>query len=208
MPYSETPRRRREERAFGPASWRWTLACGIAKLLFGLAAIFLPLLEGRPLAASVGWLLILGGLAEWLLGWGARRSEFRRLNFLSGGVTILAGLLFILRPTGVYGLTTIVIAWLFARGLIELMEGLRYRPVLVSVSWWLWARGIVDGALAVALLAGLPITALMVLLFGGTREVVTAFGLVLSISFLVSGAGFLAIAGVQRRWEAGQPPAN
>lgn len=208
MPYSETPPRRREERAFGPASWRWTLTCGLAKLLFALAAIFLPLLEGRPLAASVGWLLILGGVAEWLLGWGGRKSEFRRLNFLSGGVTVVAGLLFVLRPTGVYGLTTIVLAWLFARGLIELIEGLRYRPVLVSVSWWLWARGIVDMALAVALLAGLPITALMVLLFGGTREVVTAFGLVLSISFLVSGAGFLAVARVQQHWEARQRPAG
>ena len=208
MPYLETPPSLRDERAFGPASWRWTLACGLAKLLFGLAAVFLPLLEGRPLAASVGWLLIMGGVAEWLLGWGARRSEFRRLNFLSGAVTLLAGLLFILRPTGVYGLTTVVLGWLFARGLIELVEGLRYRSILASVARWLWVRGIVDLALAVALLAGLPITALLVLLFGGTREVVTAFGLVLSISFLASGAGFLAIGRAQRRWEARQSAAS
>lgn len=206
MPDTETHMpTHRHEPAFGPASWRWTLACGLAKFLFGLAAIFLPLLEGRPLAASVGWLLLLGGVAEWLLGWGGRRSEFRRLNYLSGTVTVLAGLLFILRPlTGVYPLTTVVLAWLFMRGLIELGEGARYRPVLVNVARWLWVRGIVDLALAAALLLGLPITALLVLLFGGTHEVVTAFGLVLAISFLVSGAGFLAIGRAQRRWEARQ----
>jgi hypothetical protein len=38
--------------------------------------------------------------------------------------------------------------------------------------------------------------------------VVTAFGLVLSISFLVSGAGFLAVARVQQHWEARQRPAG
>ena len=94
------------------APWQGILACGVLKILIAAAAIALPLLEGRQIAASVGWMLIAGGAAEFMLGWSAHRSVLGKVALGSGILTILAGLLFVSSGwTGLFPLASVVIVW-------------------------------------------------------------------------------------------------
>lgn len=185
------------------ASWEATLACGIFKLLIAAVAIALPLIEGRPLAESVGWMLLVGGVAEFALGWGAHRTLLGKLTLGSGVLTILAGILFILSGwKGLFPLTTITMIWLILRGMIALGVGIQARAGYGRNGFWLVLRGVTDLGLGLTLLIGLPMATIAILMFNETREAVSSFGVLLAISFAVAGAGLVAMAFSQRRWEA------
>gem|GEM_PF-1361783 len=188
------------------ASWEATLACGIFKILIAAAAVALPLIEGRPLAESVGWMLLAGGVAEFALGWGAHRSLLGKLVLGSGILTIAAGILFLLSGwKGLFPLTTITMIWLVLRGMISLDVGMQVRE-LYSRSWfWLVLRGVTDLGLGLTLLIGLPMASIAMLIFNETREMVSTFGVLLAISFGVAGAGLVAMALSQRHREAALP---
>jgi uncharacterized membrane protein HdeD (DUF308 family) len=181
----------REARRAGLGT-RLTLA-GAATLVLALAALSLPLTaEWWPGAASVGWLLLLAGLVELLAGAARPPGEPRRLAMLTGAVTLLAGLLFALDVympfmTAAY----IVMAWLFVRGALLLRlaacpDG--PAPTLVRIA------GFADLLLALVLLVGVPVSALVVVLFGPTPELVASFALVFAASFLVTGLMLLFLA--------------
>lgn len=190
-------------RRLAAASWEATLACGIFKLLIAAAAIALPLMHGRPLAESVGWMLLAGGVAEFALGWGAHRTLLGSLTLGSGVLTVMAGILFILSGwQGLFPLATITMIWLILRGVISLGVGIRARADHGLSAFWMVLRGITDLGLGLALLIGLPIATIVILMFKETRETVSAFGILLAISFAVAGAGLVFMAFSQRRREA------
>jgi uncharacterized membrane protein HdeD (DUF308 family) len=190
-------------RQLAAASWEATLACGVLKILIAMAAIALPLIEGRPLAESVGWMLLAGGAAEFALGWGAHRTLLGKLTLGSGLLTIAAGILFVLSGwKGLFPLTTITMIWLILRGMISLDVGIQARAGYGRSWFWLVLRGVTDFGLGLTLLVGLPMATLAVLMFNETREAVSSFGILLAISFAVAGAGLVAMAFSQRRWEA------
>ena len=191
------------------ASWQATLACGLVKILIAAAAVALPLIEGRPLAQAVGWMLLAGGLAEFALGWGAHRSLLGKLVLGSGVLTISAGILFLLSGwKGLFPLTTITMIWLILRGMISLDVGMQARELYGRSWFWLVLRGATDLGLGLTLLVGLPMASFAMLLFNETREMVTTFGVLLAISFAVAGAGLVAMALAQRRREAIPPGAE
>lgn len=181
-------------------AWCWTLGCGLFKIALGAASIAIPLMEHQPLVSSVGWLLLLGGLAELALGWGNHKSFLGMVTIGSGALTVLAGILFIGSGwAGLFPLTTIVMFWLFLRGLTSLYLGIRSQSDTEPGSNWLVIRGTVDFALGMTLLLSLPITAMVVVAFGATQEAVTTFSGLLAISFLVGGVSLVAIGLKQRR---------
>jgi uncharacterized membrane protein HdeD (DUF308 family) len=193
-------------RQLAAASWEATLACGIFKLLIAAAAIVLPLMQGRPLAESVGWMLLAGGVAEFALGWGAHRTLLGKLTLGSGLLTVMAGMLFILSGwKGLFPLTTITMIWLIFRGVIALGIGFQARAGFGGTWFWLVLRGVTDLGLGFALLIGLPMATIAILMFNETREAVSSFGILLAISFAVAGAGLVAMAFSQRRWEETSP---
>jgi uncharacterized membrane protein HdeD (DUF308 family) len=190
-------------RQLAAASWQATLACGILKILIAAAAIALPLIEGRTLAESVGWMLLAGGVAEFALGWGAHRTLLGKLTLGSGVLTVLAGTLFVLSGwKGLFPLTTITMIWLILRGMISLDVGIQARAGYGRSWFWLVLRGVTDLGLGLTLLVGLPMATIAVLMFNETREAVSSFAILLAISFAVAGAGLVAMAFSQRRWEA------
>jgi uncharacterized membrane protein HdeD (DUF308 family) len=185
------------------ASWEATLACGILKIAIAAAAIALPLIDGRPLAESVGWMLLAGGVAEFALGWGAHRTLLGKLTLGSGVLTVLAGILFLLSGwKGLFPLTTITMIWLILRGMISLDVGIQARAGYGRNWFWLVLRGVTDLGLGLTLLVGLPMATIAILMFNETREAVSSFGVLLAISFAVAGGGLVAMAFSQRRWEA------
>ncbi|MEA3063981.1 MAG: hypothetical protein QOJ27_416 [Sphingomonadales bacterium] len=188
---------------FAASSWEWTVACGALKIAIAAFALGLPLAAGRPLAESVGWMLLAGGTAEFALGWGAHRALLGKVTLGSGLLTILAGILFIISGwKGLFPLTTVSMIWLLLRGMISLDVGIQARAAYGADWFWLVLRGITDFGLGLTLLIGLPMATIAILMFNETREMVSSFGVLLAISFAVAGVGLVVMGLTQRRREA------
>jgi uncharacterized membrane protein HdeD (DUF308 family) len=190
-----------EARPITSGSWKSTLAGGIFKLLIAALALSLPMVEDRPLPLWVGGMLLAGGLAELAVGWTARHSVVGKVALGSGTMTVLAGLFFMAAVgMGLAQLTVLTIVWLVARGLISGALALNWRSSRAARTLVL-VRGGTDLALGTALIAGLSISQIAFILFGGTPAMVTGFLVIVAISFGVAGVGLIAIAITERAWE-------
>ncbi len=182
----------------GHGHWRWTLASGIFTLLLAGIAFFLPDIALLPRGGLVGSLLLLAGIAEASFGIGRRRDRVGQAAIASGLLTAFAGLLFVANPgAGYFSVSNLVIGWLLIRGLLILAMTLRVEPSRSRV--WLAVTGLTDVALALVLIAGLPVSNLVVTLFGPTREIVARFAWILAASFAVTGIAQVAIAFTERK---------
>ena len=94
-----------------------------------------------------------------------------------------------------------MIIWFLLRGLISLDIGIQSSRTFANDSVWLLVRGLVDLGLGLLLLMGVPIAMIVIVAFGVTSDLLTAFGASLSISYLVTGIGLVAIAISQRRFD-------
>ena len=153
-------------------------------MLLAATAVALPLIEGRPLAESVGWMLLAGGAAEFALGWGAHRTLLGKLVLGSGSSPCSPDFLFLLSGwKGLFPLTTITMIWLVLRGHDLAGRGNAgpgdLRPELVLAPA---AQKFTDLGLGLILLIGLPMASFAMLLFNETREMVSTFGVLLAIS--------------------------
>jgi uncharacterized membrane protein HdeD (DUF308 family) len=193
---------------FAASSWEWTVACGALKIAIAAFALGLPLAAGRPVAESVGWMLLAGGAAEFALGWGAHRTLLGKVTLGSGLLTIVAGILFIVSGwKGLFPLTTVSMIWLLLRGMISLDVGIQARAAYATEWFWLVLRGVTDLGLGLTLLIGLPMATIAILMFNETREMVSSFGILLAVSFAVAGIGLVVMGLTQRRREAAAVPA-
>jgi hypothetical protein len=162
---------------------------GIAIMLLGIGAALLP--AGKTISSDmIGGLLIAAGLIEVTAG--SLRKAVRPLAMTAGGVTALAGLLFILNPeTHFFPTVTPVIAWLLVRSLILAASA---TETTGSVRRWTALSAGMDFLLAMLLIAGLSISTIVVSVFGPTPELVASFAWVLAASFVVNGLLLLEVA--------------
>lgn len=162
---------------------------GIAIILLGIGAALLP--AGKTISSDmIGGLLIAAGLIEMVAG--SLRRSVRPLAMAAGGVTALAGLLFIINPeTHFFPTVTPVIAWLLIRSLILAVGSSEAGG---SVRMWTALSAGMDFLLAVLLIAGLSISTIVVSVFGPTPELVATFAWVLAASFIVNGLLLLEVA--------------
>jgi uncharacterized membrane protein HdeD (DUF308 family) len=162
---------------------------GIAIILLSAGAALLPA-EKRISSDMIGGLLIAAGLLEAVAG--SLRREVRPFAMAAGGVTALAGLLFLINPeTHFFPMVTPVIAWLLIRSVILVIAS---RESAGSVRTWTALSAGMDFLLAVLLIAGLSISTLVVSIFGPTPELVASFAWVLAASFVVNGLLLLEVA--------------
>jgi len=195
-----------EARPLDSAPWKGILAGGIVNISIAALALGLPMIEKRPLPPWVGGMLLAGGLAELAMGWRDRHSVVGKAALGSGGMTGLAGLLFI----GAFGmglgrLTVLTIGWLMVRGLTCGVLVLR-SDSRSSGRTLLLVRAGTDLALGTALIAGLSILQIPLLLFGGTPAMATGFLVIVAISFGVAGCGLVALALSERARALGRFP--
>jgi uncharacterized membrane protein HdeD (DUF308 family) len=173
---------------------RLIAVAGIAVILLGTGAALLPAAEEVSGPTVIGLLLLAGGLIEIFAG--SLRRQVRPYAMAAGGVTTLAGLLFILNPTTHFFPTvTLVIAWLIARSLILAYAS---RHTGGSVRTWTGLSAGMDFLLAVLLIAGLSIATLIVSIFGPTQPLIASFAWVLAASFVVTGTLLLEVASCER----------
>ena len=172
-------------------------AAGWFVLVLSAGAALLPWVRPAHGAIIIGALLLMAGIAEIYAG--MVRHETRKLAMLAGLVTMLAGLLFATEPgTHFLSTLTIISAWLILRSLVLfLAAGLEKG----SVRKWSAYSATMDFVLALILIAGFSIAALVVALFGATPPLVASFAWVLAFSFVVNGLLLLEVASVARQNE-------
>jgi hypothetical protein len=176
---------------------RGTAAAGIAIIFLGSGAALMP--AGKSVSSDViGALLIAAGLIELVAG--SLRRQVRVYAMAAGGVTTLAGLLFIINPeTHFFPTVTLIIAWLLLRSLVLAYASTHVRG---SVRTWMALSAGMDFVLAALLVAGLSIATIIVSLFGPTPPLIASFAWVVAASFVVNGLLLLEVASCERSTEA------
>jgi len=176
---------------------KWIAAAGWFVLLLSAGSALLPFVHPGRGASIIGALLVLAGATEVFAG--SLRHQTRFLAMLAGAVTLLAGLLFATEPaTGLLSAATIITAWLFVRSLILFIAAKLEHG---SVCQWSAYSAIMDLILALLLLVGLSIAALVYTLFGPTSPLIASFAWILALSFVVTGLLLLEVASVARQDE-------
>ena len=166
---------------------------GVVIILLGAAAALLPTDKGIS-SDMIGALLITAGLIEIVAG--TLRRDTRDLAMAAGGVTALAGLLFVINPeTHFFPSVTPVIAWLVIRSVILVIAATRAGG---SVRTWMALSAGMDFLLAVLLVTDLSIATIVVSLFGPTAPLIASFAWILAASFVVNGLMLLEVASCER----------
>lgn len=166
---------------------------GLAVILLGAGAALLPAEKGIS-SDVMGAMLVAAGLIEMIAG--SLRRQVRQLAMTAGVVTVLAGFLFLINPeTRFFPNVMPIVGWLVLRSLIL---GYASTHSAGSVRTWTAISAGVDLLLAVLLLAGLSIAALIVALFGPTPQLIASFAWVLAASFVANGMMLLEVASCER----------
>lgn len=176
----------------------WIAGAGWLIFLLSAGAALLPLLERRGGALVIGGLLAAAGLIEIFAG--SLRHEARKLAMLTGAVTVLAGVLFATGPATRFFLPaiTIVMGWLAIRAVLLLLTS---RLTGDGVRRWTLISAATDLLLAMVLLVGLQIAALVVALIGATAPLIASFSWILALSFVATGLMLLEVASCARAAE-------
>jgi uncharacterized membrane protein HdeD (DUF308 family) len=168
--------------------WLVLLIEGIALMLFGILALFIPTLITLGIASALGWLFLFGGIAAIFVYVRLYRAWRFRDRFFLAVLSMIAGLALLVRPfSGVISLTVILIVAFALIGAAKLSYPLERFRYLTGYQGWIRASGVVDLALAAIMFADLPETALW------------APGLLLAVNMILGGIALVAVALVERR---------
>jgi len=167
---------------------------GLAIIGLGVAAALLPV--GKTISSDlIGALMIAAGLIEIVAG--SLRRDVRAYSMAAGGVTAVAGLLFLLNPeTHFFPIVTPIIGWLVLRSLILAYASTHLKG---SVRTWMGLSAGMVFLLAVLLIAGLSIATIIVSIFGPTPQLIASFAWILAASFVVNGLLLLEVASCERQ---------
>lgn len=154
---------------------------GIMTIVFGILAIAMPWITGQSILVLIGILVLAAGVARMI--WAFRASTLGKgtIAFLIGVLTLLAGIFILANPIFASGVLTIMlVVYLFADGLVELMAAFSL-PSGMAGKGWLIVGGIASIVLGMLLWSGFP--------FAG----VLAIGLFLGIKLLFAGMTILMV---------------
>ena len=163
--------------------WVVFLSEGILLVVLGILALLAPVMASVAATVFFGWILFLSGLLGLISTIRARRAPGVWWSLLSALIGMAAGVLLLGWPVlGALSLTAVLIAFLFAEGIVSILYALEHRNALSGRWGWMLASGIIDVTLAVLLFLGLPATALW------------ALGLILGINLIFGGWALIFMA--------------
>ncbi len=156
---------------------------GLVLVALGVGAVFMPGIASIAATVLFGWILLISGLVGLIATLRARHAPGFVWALASACIGTLAGAFLLFQPlAGAWSLTTILIAFLFAEGIVSIFYAWQHRQA-ASGRWdWMLVSGAVDIALAVILLLGMPGTA------------VWALGTLLGVNLIFGGASLIAMA--------------
>nr|WP_233274655.1 HdeD family acid-resistance protein [Haladaptatus cibarius] len=161
-------------------SWRASMGAGAIIAVVGVLAILSPFVAGVSLSILLGALLVVGALVHVAHAFSGGWKRF----FIQGLLAVvyaIAGIALLSNPViGLTTLTILLVAFLLAEGILEIVMGFQARSEKG------WAALVVSGVLALAVAgliwAGFPTSALW------------AVGLLFGVNLLVSGVSMMFMA--------------
>ncbi len=160
--------------------WELQLGEGIILVVLGIVAVFVPF---RMDFALFVWLVLIGGLAGLVTTIVMRNATGFWWSLLSAALAIAVALFVFMMPElALVGFPLLLMVFLVLEGIVTIMFALEHRRER-SLRWdWMFMSGIVDLALAVILVIGLPATAGW------------ALGLILAVNLIFGGGAMIGMA--------------
>lgn len=156
---------------------------GIALVVLGAAAIFVPPIATLATAIFLGYLFLISGIVGLITTIWMRSAPGFWWSLLSAALGIVAGALLLGWPaSGILSLTLVLIVFFVIEGVATIMFALEHKRELSGRWGWMLASGVVDLILAAMILAGLPGTAAW------------AIGLLVGINMIFGGSALIAMA--------------
>jgi uncharacterized membrane protein HdeD (DUF308 family) len=173
-------------------NWGWLLAVGILMIILGVFAIGAPVVATIAVQIMLGWLLVIGGIAQGLHAFMARGWGGFLFELLSALLYLAVGILLLVNPVeGALALTIVLAAFLVVEGIFKIVMAMRVRG---HARWgWLFASGVVSLVLGVLIWAQWPSSALWVI------------GLLVGVHLLFTGWALTMLALAAKAWR--RPPA-
>jgi uncharacterized membrane protein HdeD (DUF308 family) len=170
----------------------WFIGLGVAFLVLGALAIFLPFAASLVTTLVIGWLMVIAGVFQGVHAFQNRGWAHSGWAVVGAIVQIVAGALVVIFPlTGTLALTVILAAFFAAEGAFKIIRASQHRAM---PAWgWLLFDGILCVGIGLLVLAGWPSTA------------VWAIGLLVGVNLLVGGASMLLLATTTRSALAARP---
>lgn len=123
-------------------NWWAFMLRGVLAVLFGLAAFAWPGLTAAVLLMFLGaWFLVDGvfGLAA-----AFRSEEDRMMNILSSAISIIAGLVVLVKPlAGMVAVAIVIGVWAIFKGVLEISAAIRLRKEMEN-EWFLILAGVIS----------------------------------------------------------------
>jgi uncharacterized membrane protein HdeD (DUF308 family) len=163
--------------------WVLFLIEGIVLLVLGAFAVLVPPVATLAITILFGWLFLISGIVGLITTFWMRSAPGFWWSLISAALGIVVGLLLLARPLGgALSLTLLLIAFFIVEGAVSIMFALDHKRELSGQWGWMLLSGIIDLALAMMILAGLPSAAAWVL------------GLLVGINMIFGGAAMIAMA--------------
>ena len=162
-------------------NWGWFLGFGIAMIVFGTLAFSLPGVISLAMEVLLGWLLLFGGVTQFLYAFRSRGSGAFSMMLLGGSLYAAVGLLMLFFPLqGILTLTLLLAAFFMIEGLFKIAMGLQMRP---GAGWgWVLVTGFLAVLIGVLIWRQWPGDATWVI------------GLLVGIDMIFGGASMIALA--------------
>jgi uncharacterized membrane protein HdeD (DUF308 family) len=160
-------------------NWGWLLALGILMIILGAFAIAAPYGATLAVQFALGWILVIGGIAEAIHAFMARGWGGFLLELLSAILYLVVGVLLLVNPVGgALALTIVLAVFLIVEGIFKIMMAMRVRD---HRGWgWLLASGVLSVILGVLIWAEWPASGLWVIgLLVGIQLLFTGWSLVM-----------------------------
>ena len=163
--------------------WALFLIEGVVLLILGMFAVLVPPVATLAITILFGWLFLISGIVGLITTFWMRSAPGFWWSLSSAALGIVVGLLLLTRPVGgALSLTLLLIAFFIVEGAVSIMFALDHKRELSGQWGWMLLSGIIDLALAMMILAGLPSTAAW------------ALGLLVGINMIFGGAAMIAMA--------------
>ncbi|TMJ60182.1 MAG: HdeD family acid-resistance protein, partial [Alphaproteobacteria bacterium] len=104
------------------AHWKLFLAQGILMMVLGFLAVAEPNVATVAVALFVGWLFFIAGIFRAASAWHSRQMPGFAWSMLTALLSVVLGLILILRPlAGVLTLTMVLVAFFIVEGIASIL---------------------------------------------------------------------------------------
>jgi uncharacterized membrane protein HdeD (DUF308 family) len=159
----------------------WLLALGVLMIILGMFAIGAPQVATLAFQVMLGWILVIGGIAEGIHAFTAQGWRGFLFELLSAILYIVVGLLLLVNPVGgALALTIVLAVFLIVEGIFKAIMAWRVRD---HRGWgWLLASGILSIVLGLLIWSEWPASGLWII------------GLLVGIQLLFTGWALIMLA--------------